>query len=70
MQWESWSAFWQMGGAAPFVWGSYGITALLVAGELIMVMRRRKDALRRLLRLRRARAGGGSGRRVFEEIVE
>ena len=70
MQWESWSAFWDMGGFAAFVWGSYGVTALLVVGELILVMRRRRDTVRRLLRLRRANVAGGNGRRAFEEIVE
>ncbi|MDT3670067.1 MAG: heme exporter protein CcmD [Aromatoleum sp.] len=70
MQWESWSAFWQMGGAAPFVWGSYGLTVFLVVVELIMVARRRRETVRRLLRLRRASANGRSGRQVFEEIVE
>lgn len=70
MHWESWSAFWEMGGFAPFVWGSYGVTALLVFGELIVVARRRRDTVRRLLRLRRANAVGTGGRRAFEEIVE
>ena len=70
MQWESWSAFWQMGGVAPFVWGSYGLTAFLVVVELIMVARRRRETVRRLLRLRRASANGPGGRKVFEEIVE
>ncbi|MBC9073234.1 heme exporter protein CcmD [Thauera sp. CAU 1555] len=54
MQWESWSAFWQMGGAGPFVWGSYGLTLVLVAVELVLVLRRRKDTVLRLLRWRRA----------------
>ena len=69
MPWESWDAFWHMGGAAPFVWGSYGLTALLVIGELIAVAHRRKDTARRLLRLRRVDAGSGGGRRVFEEMA-
>ncbi|NMG44696.1 heme exporter protein CcmD [Aromatoleum toluvorans] len=70
MQWESWSAFWDMGGFAFFVWGSYGLTLLLVVGELILVVRRRRDTVRRLLRLRRANVAGVGGRRAFEEIVE
>ncbi|NMF98735.1 heme exporter protein CcmD [Aromatoleum toluolicum] len=70
MQWESWSAFWDMGGFAPFVWGSYGVMLLLVIGELILVGRRRRDTVRRLLRLRRANVAGAGGRRAFEEIVE
>lgn len=53
MQWTSWSAFWDMGGAGPFVWGSYAVTAVLVALELFFVLRRRKETVRRLSRLRR-----------------
>jgi len=37
MQWESWSAFWDMGGAAFYVWGSYGLTFALIALELVLV---------------------------------
>lgn len=70
MQWESWDAFWHMGGAAPFVWGSYGLMFLLVAAELITVLRRHRLVVRRLLRLRRLSAGGRGGRRAFEENVE
>ncbi len=54
MQWESWSAFWNMGGAAFYVWGSYGLTFALIALELVLVLRRRKDTVQRLLRWRRA----------------
>jgi heme exporter protein D len=54
MQWESWSEFWNMGGAAMFVWGSYGVTFALVALEFFLVRRRRLDTVRRLLRWRRA----------------
>lgn len=54
MQWESWSAFWDMGGAAVFVWGSYAVTFGLIALELVLVFQRRKDTTRRLLRWRRA----------------
>ncbi len=34
MQWESWSAFWAMGGRAWYVWGSYFVTLALVVFEL------------------------------------
>ncbi|MCM2575577.1 heme exporter protein CcmD, partial [Achromobacter xylosoxidans] len=33
MHWESWAAFWHMGGRAGYVWGSYGALALLVLAE-------------------------------------
>ncbi|KAI5915961.1 MAG: heme exporter protein CcmD [Proteobacteria bacterium] len=61
MQWESWSAFWNMGGAGFFVWGSYGLTFALVALELVLVFQRRKDTVNRLLRWRKAVGRNGSG---------
>ena len=51
MNWESLSAFFEMGGAAPFVWGSYGVTFLLIVVELWALSRRRRDTLGRLIRL-------------------
>ncbi len=54
MQWESWSAFWNMGGAAFYVWGSYGLTFALMVLELALLFRRQKDSVTRLLRWRRA----------------
>ncbi|MBI1906066.1 MAG: heme exporter protein CcmD [Rhodocyclales bacterium] len=70
MQWESWSAFWSMGGAAPFVWGSYAVTLLLVALELVLVLRRRRDTVRRLIRLRRVTAPDRDERRASKEMFE
>lgn len=69
MQWESWSAFWDMGGAAVFVWGSYGVTALCIAVELLLLFRRRSDTARRLVRLRRAAPKGHPAPGGNEEIV-
>jgi heme exporter protein D len=34
MKWESWSQFWAMGGYAVYVWGSVGVTVLLLAVEV------------------------------------
>jgi heme exporter protein D len=47
MRWESWSEFLAMGGHAEFVWGSFGVTALVIVGELLALRSRRK-ALRDL----------------------
>ena len=69
MQWESWSAFWDMGGAALFVWGSYGVTALCIVVELMLLFRRRSETARRLLRLRRAAPSGQSLPDANEEIA-
>ena len=54
MIWSSWSDFWNMGGAAYFVWGSYGVTALLVILELFLLRSYRRSSTRRLQRLQRA----------------
>ena len=34
MIWESWGQFWAMGGYACYVWGSMGVTALLLILEV------------------------------------
>ena len=45
MIWESWSAFWDMGGRGFFVWGSYGALLLAVISELLSLRSARKAAL-------------------------
>jgi heme exporter protein D len=42
MNWHSWSDFVAMGGYAPYVWGSFGVAALVLVVECIGVSRRRK----------------------------
>lgn len=51
MNWESVSAFLDMGGRGAFVWGSYGLTFVLVIAELWLLGKRRRDTLQRLRRL-------------------
>ncbi len=34
MRWESWSDFWFMGGYGLYVWGSMGMTAVLLLVEM------------------------------------
>jgi len=34
MRWETWSDFWFMGGYGLYVWGSMGMTALLLLLEI------------------------------------
>ncbi|NOU24623.1 MAG: heme exporter protein CcmD [Methylotenera sp.] len=46
MQWESWSAFFNMGGYAFYVWLSFGLTALCVIWEVIALHNRNQAALR------------------------
>ena len=52
MNWSSWAEFWDMGGYALYVWGSYGVVALGVALELWLAAGRRAEVL---LSLRRSR---------------
>lgn len=44
MNWESAGQFWAMGGYGFFVWGSYGVTAAVIAFELAALARRMKVA--------------------------
>jgi heme exporter protein D len=46
MNWSSWSEFIAMGGYGLYVWGSFGVTALLMVVEVVSLRARRK-ALRR-----------------------
>jgi heme exporter protein D len=45
MQWASWSAFFNMGGYAFYVWFSFGLTALCVLWEVYALSQRSRDAL-------------------------
>ena len=42
LYWSSWSDFIGMGGYGLFVWGSFGVSALVMAMELWMLRLRRK----------------------------
>ena len=45
MNWNSLSDFLHMGGYGLYVWGSFGLTAVLIAAELWMLQLHRKQAL-------------------------
>ncbi|MDH3948888.1 MAG: heme exporter protein CcmD [Gammaproteobacteria bacterium] len=45
-----------MGGYALYVWGSFGMTALLMLAEPILVRNRRKATLQRVSRLVRSKS--------------
>ncbi|SFV17445.1 heme exporter protein CcmD [Pseudoduganella namucuonensis] len=45
MNWNSWSEFAAMGGYGAYVWGSFGATALALAGELLLLSRRKRAAV-------------------------
>ena len=48
----SWSEFWNMGGYGLYVWGSYGVTALFLTGEIVSLRRRRRALHERLRQAR------------------
>lgn len=45
MHWNSWSEFLHMGGYAFYVWGSYGVTAALIVGEILLLRSHRQKSL-------------------------
>jgi heme exporter protein D len=45
--------FLEMGGYALYVWGSFGVTALLMIAEPLMLRSRRKAVLKRVARIAR-----------------
>jgi len=51
MNWQSLSEFLAMGGRGFYVWGSYGLGFLLIAAELWLLAKRRKQSLQRLYQL-------------------
>ena len=54
IHWNSFSDFLAMGGYGLYVWGSFGVTALIMAAEPILVARSRKHTIARLQRQLRA----------------
>ncbi|QDX81777.1 heme exporter protein CcmD [Denitratisoma sp. DHT3] len=54
--WHSFADFIAMGGYGGYVWGSFGLTALIMALEPILVARRRTRTIARLKRQARAEA--------------
>jgi heme exporter protein D len=54
MNWGSPADFFAMGGYGLYVWGSFGVCALLMAIEPILAHQRRKNILRSLRRERLA----------------
>lgn len=54
MHWESPAAFFAMGGYAFYVWGSFGVTLLVMLMEPILIKRRQQNILRSLRRERQA----------------
>ncbi|MDH5300663.1 MAG: heme exporter protein CcmD [Gammaproteobacteria bacterium] len=53
MNWGSFSEFWAMNGYAWYVWGSYGVTFLFMAIEVILLVRTKRTLVQRLTRISR-----------------
>ncbi len=56
IHWNSFGEFLAMGGYGLYVWGSFGVTALVMTIEPILVARNRKNTIARLKRQLRADA--------------
>ncbi len=54
MNWESPAAFFAMGGYGLYVWGSFGVCALLMIVEPILASKRRMNIVNSLRRERMA----------------
>ena len=54
IHWNSFSEFLAMGGYGLYVWGSFGLNALIMIVEPIMAVQRRKSLVARLKRQSRA----------------
>jgi len=48
--------FFNMGGYALYVWSSFGVTAVLMLAEPILLRQRRRSVLQRVRRLHRIRS--------------
>jgi len=64
----NWGDFFAMGGYGLYVWGSYGVTALFMAVEVILLLSRKRTLLQRLGRIgsRMNRAGADAVARTGE----
>ena len=45
MNWGSVDNFLAMGGYGLYVWGSYGVTLVLIVAELLLLARRKRNAV-------------------------
>ena len=58
MEFDSFQAFMQMGKHGAFVWSAYGITLVVILGNLIAIRRRKKNVNETIQRkIKREQAG-------------
>ena len=61
IHWNSFADFLAMGGYGGYVWGSFGVTLLIMIVEPILVARNRKNTIALLKRQLRAESRSNSG---------
>jgi heme exporter protein D len=49
----SWAQFFEMGGYAFYVWGSFGVALLLMGAEVLFLRRRKRALLREAIQVPR-----------------
>jgi len=58
VEFDSFQAFMQMGKHGAFVWSAYGITLVVILGNLIAIRRRKKNVIETIQRkIKREQAG-------------
>jgi heme exporter protein D len=55
MNWGSWQNFFAMGGYGLYVWGSYAVTLIVLAAEIVELIMRRRSVIERLAKYYAAR---------------
>ena len=56
MAWDSWGAFWAMGGYGLYVWAAYLLALMVVVSEIVVLVLSRRSILDHLgLTMRRRR---------------
>ena len=55
MNWHSWSEFLAMGGYGLYVWGSYAVTLVVLAVEIVELVMRRRGVIEGLAKYYAAR---------------
>jgi heme exporter protein D len=60
VNWGSLENFLNMGGYAWYVWGSYGVTAVVLVAEMLSLRARRRRALQEVTRYASASKGSSS----------
>ncbi|HIV72859.1 MAG TPA: heme exporter protein CcmD [Candidatus Aquabacterium excrementipullorum] len=56
MIWDSWQAFWAMGGYGLYVWGSVGVVFALILAEVAGLTSARRSALAAVAQARQVKA--------------